>query len=191
MSEQDDKVARYIAGEAVGEVKLPVSDPAFWRERLKRAKQLGHIHQSVYMEPDFVWERILDEHRKLLEHILIPKPFGIRLLDAGCGYGSTVPLLPEGVLVHYWGVDISPDLVAEAKEHYPEHNWDVGDMLNLPYCNNDFDICICRSVDGMIVKNLGQEVWDAMLRELLRVAPVVALMEYTEPSRLRLVRREA
>jgi SAM-dependent methyltransferase len=51
--------------------------------------------------------------------------------DLGCGPGQTTAFLHEhGVSV--CGLDLSPELVREARRRYPEVTFEVGDMLALP-----------------------------------------------------------
>ena len=54
--------------------------------------------------------------RTLVEEHVRYKP-GARILDIGCGPGTTVPYFPD---VEYVGFDISPDYVAAARRRFPQ-----------------------------------------------------------------------
>ena len=65
----------------------------------------------------------------------------IRVLDAGCGAGRVRELF-KNHNVDYFGIDISEKLVDIAKQTYHEENFLVGDITNLPYADNYFDIVV-------------------------------------------------
>lgn len=51
------------------------------------------------------------------------------ILDVGCGTGHHVAKLAEQGL-NVLGIDISPSMVAKAKQNYPEYHFEVGNALN-------------------------------------------------------------
>ena len=69
------------------------------------------------------------------------------LLDIGCGIGyvamATKALFPDAEVV---GIDISPAIIAKAKELDSEHliQYDVATESNLPYESEIFDFAVCR-----------------------------------------------
>ncbi|MEV0900593.1 class I SAM-dependent methyltransferase [Actinoplanes sp. NPDC049802] len=68
-------------------------------------------------------------------------PRGARVLDAGCGTGRVGGhLAAAGHQVT--GVDLDPELIAEASEQHPGPRWQVGDLseLDLP---DRFDAIVC------------------------------------------------
>ncbi len=69
-----------------------------------------------------------------------------KILDMGCGYGRiTVPLAKMGYNIE--GVDIVPGLIADAREYAKNEKLKlklkVGNMCNLDYKENTFDIVLC------------------------------------------------
>jgi len=64
---------------------------------------------------------------------------GTRLLDVGCGPGGAA-LLAAGRGAHVAGLDVSTPAVDVARERVPEGDFRVGDMANLPWSNNSFDV---------------------------------------------------
>jgi SAM-dependent methyltransferase len=148
----------------------PVSDPAFWKERLELAKKQNHLHYSVYLANESLWNKIYNIHVEIIKKEI---PEDARVLDIGCGYGRMSPLFKK-----YTGVDISPDLLAEAKKLYPYNRFILADLNDLPFRNKEFDIGFMVSVRGMIIGNLGQEVWDKMEKECIRVCKKLLILEY-------------
>ena len=68
-------------------------------------------------------------------------PRGARILDAGCGTGRVGGhLAASGHDVT--GVDLDPELIAEAERNHPGPHWQVGDLseLDLP---GRFDVIVC------------------------------------------------
>ncbi|MEU4428570.1 class I SAM-dependent methyltransferase [Actinoplanes sp. NPDC024001] len=68
-------------------------------------------------------------------------PRGARILDAGCGTGRVGGhLAAAGHKVT--GVDLDPELIAEAQQNHPGADWQVGDLseLDLP---DRFDVVVC------------------------------------------------
>jgi trans-aconitate methyltransferase len=79
----------------------------------------------------FVWEKA----RGVLE-LLAPQP-GERILDLGCGTGqlsSEITSLGASVI----GVDRSPEMIAEARNKFPQLLFDVCDARALPFAH-EFD----------------------------------------------------
>src|SRR5262249_713449 len=72
---------------------------------------------------------------------------GDRILDLGCGPGS---------MWEYWnqlpspgrvvGVDLSPEMVAEARRRHPDGRFEVGRAHELPFEDGSFDIVIASAV---------------------------------------------
>lgn len=70
-----------------------------------------------------------------------------KVLDAGCGEGFTLQNLYElkiGNILE--GIDFSKDAVRIGKKQYPHLNLRVGDIYNLPFKENSFDLVICTEV---------------------------------------------
>lgn len=62
-----------------------------------------------------------------------------RVLDLGCGNGRLLQLF-EGKDIDYVGTDNSEKLIEIAKKKYPNRDFQVVDALDLPFCDNSFDI---------------------------------------------------
>lgn len=92
----------------------------------------------------------------------------ITLLDAGCAHGRLVPTLLKHDLKkeNYTGIDISENLINKAKELFSDMHFDIGDVCNLPYQDNMFDVTISSAVLHHIPS---QELRVQMIQELVRV----------------------
>jgi SAM-dependent methyltransferase len=84
-----------------------------------------------------------------------------RVLDVGCGTGSLVRAL-QGKVRTAVGVDVSPAMVARARDRDPAGRYEVIAGPDLPFLDQEFDIVVSllswRYVD-----------WDPMLAEVMRV----------------------
>jgi len=77
---------------------------------------------------------------------------GMRILDAGCGYGrNLIHLLREGAEIH--AVDANPEAVAHVRSlaaqlapTLPASNFRVGPIEKLDFPDNFADVVICSSV---------------------------------------------
>jgi SAM-dependent methyltransferase len=63
-----------------------------------------------------------------------------RFLDAGCGAGGAC-VLAAGLGAKVTGLDASEALVNIARQRVPNGEFRVGDIEELPYKNNSFDVC--------------------------------------------------
>ena len=163
----------------------PIYSPHFWKARIDGSG--GQVHRSVYRGVGPTeWDAINAEHASVLAAVLGPGP--VSVLDCGCGYGALVPLLPGGV-TDYLGVDLSPDFVAMASGAHPGRRFQVADLRALPLHSGQFDVAVCRSIEGMVVENCGAGEWLRMQREILRVADAILLLSYSRPPHYRLIRQ--
>jgi SAM-dependent methyltransferase len=109
----------------------------------------------------------------LLGHGVLP---GAELLDAGCGTGRyTIELANRGYVVH--GVDVSPELVAEASRSLGNGtkfvSFAVGNILALPAAR--YDAALCRGVLNDFVADDDRQAVFGSLSRALRPAGVLIL----------------
>jgi len=109
-----------------------------------------------------------------------------KILDLACGFGRfTIPLAKQGYSVE--GIDISPNLLKEAKKRAKEENLKIkfrlGDMRKLPYKDKSFDTIICMW-SAFIELHKKQDQIKA-LKEMLRILKKegFALLEMPKPRR--------
>ena len=93
----------------------------------------------------------LDEE---LAHQMLRDVPHTRLLDAGCGIGRRIREIPGAI-----GIDLSPDMLAAGRAR----NVVVGDIREMPFATNRFDMIWCRLVLGHLSDPL------PAYRELCRV----------------------
>jgi ubiquinone/menaquinone biosynthesis C-methylase UbiE len=148
----------------------PVNKEEFWKERLEQAHKNGDVRYSVFIANQSQWDSINQKHQSIITKEIKETD---NVLDAGCGYGR----LSESIK-NYTGVDLSPDLIEEAKRLYPDKKFLVSKLESLPFLDNEFDVSVCISIKAMIVANLGEESWLKMLKELKRVSKKVLILEY-------------
>lgn len=84
------------------------------------------------------------------------------LFDAGCGAGGTSQVA-ESLGAVITGLDASEALIAIAQKRMPDATFEVGELEELPYPDNSFDV-IVASLSVQYAENP-----DAALKELLRV----------------------
>lgn len=69
-----------------------------------------------------------------------------RVLDAGCGEGETIERL-GGLLPHpVTGVDLNAESVEFAVQRLPDDQFSVGDVTDLEFPDNSFDLVLCLEV---------------------------------------------
>lgn len=69
------------------------------------------------------------------------------VLDVGCGEGFTLDRLQkERIGKSYEGLEYSEEAIGLGKELYPKLHIRQGDIYQLPYENNSFDLVICTEV---------------------------------------------
>lgn len=152
----------------------PVLDTSYWKERLERAPK-DAPHHAVFRCSAELWRRIEEKHRQILTQEIKP---GDSILDAGCGWGRLLDLLPrwDG---RYLGVDLSPDFVEKARWLHPTREFVVGDLRRLDFPDT-FQWAVLISIRPMMRRNLGEEEWSKMESELRRVAKRLLFLEYDD-----------
>lgn len=64
-----------------------------------------------------------------------------KVLDLGCGNGRSYAMFRD-LEVDYYGLDLSRELINLAQKEVPAGNFTVGNMLETPYKNDEFDVVI-------------------------------------------------
>jgi ubiquinone/menaquinone biosynthesis C-methylase UbiE len=87
------------------------------------------------------------------------------MLDLGCGTGIVARVLRErlGGAAKIVGVDVSPEMIEEARSVAPEIDFLVGDACALPFEDASFELVLCREMLEVVPERL------AALREVRRV----------------------
>jgi len=80
---------------------------------------------------------------------------GDSVLDVGCGFGDFKSWFEsQGETLDYIGVDLSPDLLIEARKRYPEISLIEGDLFDAGFSEQSFDWVI---LSGALNENLHDE----------------------------------
>jgi ubiquinone/menaquinone biosynthesis C-methylase UbiE len=128
------------------------------------------------------WQEGTHEYRVRKKHLellrLIPSR-GLRILDAGCGPGTYgIMLAQEGNTVV--GVEISPSAVRIAKGRADRKDVKfcpvVGDLEEIPFDDNTFDICF----SGWVLHHFPDV--DTVISEISRVLKPGAKLALAEPN---------
>lgn len=157
-----------------GAMSKPIMEESFWRERLRQAKEFGELHRSVFHVTQAGWDEICERHRSELAST----PPNASILDVGCGYGGLLDLLPATWRGEYVGVDISPDLIAEARRLHPDRKFVWHDMRWRWRLRTHYDIAIMRSMRQMIRGNMGEEVWEKIQKNIEAASTSQIYLEY-------------
>lgn len=69
------------------------------------------------------------------------------VLDVGCGEGFTLVRLKKAKIgKNYEGIEADDQAIELSKKLYPSLNIKKGDIYDLPYKNNSFDLVVCTEV---------------------------------------------
>ena len=88
------------------------------------------------------------------------------VLDVPIGTGRYLPIY-EAKGIWPWGLDVSEDMIAEAIKKRPRLDYKVGSILEIPWPDQHFALCVCTR----LLNWLSPSDMQAAVRELLRVAP--------------------
>lgn len=94
---------------------------------------------------------------------MLPNIEGKRILMLGCGTAEESELLSKYNPKKITGIDISERSIAVAKESYPNCDFYVGDMLKLPFKDNEFDFIF----SSLAISHVEDK--DKVFKELYRV----------------------
>jgi len=166
----DDVMDDYLTREKLME---PIDDPRYWKDRLDNARSL---HHAIYLTNQGDWDRIEAKHRQILKATIEPND---SVLDAGCGWGRLLTLMPGNWIGRYLGVDHSPDFLELARKQHPFRTFVQSKLEQLPFgVYQGFDWAVLISIRDMIRNNRGQEAWDNVETELRRCVKKILYLEY-------------
>lgn len=151
----------------------PILSTDYWRNRLIHA-QRGHLHHAVFRCSLEQWLAIEKKHRQILAATIDDYD---NVLDAGCGWGRLLTLMPATWQGEYVGIDLSPDFIRLAHSLHPEWYFIVGDLQNIQV-QEQYDWAVMISIRPMMKRNLGSEVWQRMEAEIRRVSRKRLYLEY-------------
>ncbi len=95
------------------------------------------------------------------------------ILDVGCGDGEVLNYLNKYNKKYAVGIDISSERIKHAMENYPDIFFREGDITNIPFGNDTFDLVMAIEV----VEHLLPENLNNALREMIRVSNKYILLQ--------------
>jgi SAM-dependent methyltransferase len=96
----------------------------------------ARLYDAVYSAKDYAGEA-----RRLKAFITAHKRSpGNTMLDVACGTGGHIPYLRDDFV--YEGLDLDPQMLAVARERYPDVVFHQGDMVNFDL-GRQYDIVVC------------------------------------------------
>lgn len=172
-----------------------ISNPAYWRQRLAQAQaRRDTLHTAVFRCPLDRWKAIEAKHRQILARLIGPDD---SVLDAGCGWGRLLDLMPDNWQGVYVGVDLSPDFIMLAlkeislpplpSQRRKVGGFVVGDLTTdetvkalsaYPAAGRKFDWAVMISIRPMVKRNQGEEVWGRFEANVLKLANRLLYLEY-------------
>ncbi len=75
----------------------------------------------------------------MTENRMVPEEKALKVLDAGCGIGTSLAALKEEFAIEAFGIDSSKTSIEKAKELHPDISFDSCDATYLPYNDDSFD----------------------------------------------------
>lgn len=109
---------------------------------MKDKKILEKIRQDYNLISEH-FSQTRDKPWKDLKFLFENIPSKAKVLDLGCGNGRFSEFLEK---TNYTGIDKSEKLIEEARKRYPETDFKVGDGLDLPFKDNEFDFVVSVAV---------------------------------------------
>ena len=93
--------------------------------------------------PELMSGELIDAEHQTRYRFSLPHVRGCRVLDAGCGVGWGSALLVQAEASEVIGVDLDPEAVEDARRRVPAATFVVGDLLDLPFEDDSFDVVVC------------------------------------------------
>ena len=117
------------------------------------------------MTQEELWDDFYSKNRTAWRgNTIVPIRVTGKALDLGCGNGKTVStLIDKGMDVT--GIDFSEVAINQCKERFPQADFLVGDVTNLPFNDNTFDYVTAVHV----LEHLDDKQLAATVREIRRV----------------------
>ncbi len=128
-----------------------------------RSHQSANHQKYTCGNPLYQWH-LRAFHKSLYQ--LLEQTDARRVLDAGCGEGFVTHFLAQqNPDLSITSVDLSPEAVAYAQQHFGDHaSFRAGSLYKLPFSDNSFDTVLCSEVLEHLEDTTGA------VRELKRVA---------------------
>ena len=152
----------------------PIFVPSYWERRLAAGIDRERIHTAVWEIPLDAWKEMHEQHTAFISRHVLPTE---SVLDAACGWGRLISVMPTWWRGRYAGVDITPLMVQMAKLNYPDIDFRVIDLRAPLPAEESYDWAICVGLRDMVLQNAGGEAWDTIERHLQRACKKIMCLE--------------
>lgn len=94
------------------------------------------------------FKKVLDRNKSRYEYLkLVEEVSPKSILDVGCGLGQDYEMYKkEFPTIEYHGIDICEGFIEENKRRFPEADFRVARIQDLPFEDNSIDLVTCRGV---------------------------------------------
>ena len=100
----------------------------------KTANNYHQDHDGVFVKP--MYENLLK---------LVMEETPNTMLDLGCGTGYLIKEIKKQLDCKACGLDISEEMLKEAKKNISDCDYKLGDSENIPWEDNSFDLVLCSA----------------------------------------------
>ena len=69
-----------------------------------------------------------------------------KIIDVGCGEGFMTQIACDNTQAEITGIDFSKDAIEIARKMVPSASFETGDIYDLPYADQSFDLVLCNEV---------------------------------------------
>jgi SAM-dependent methyltransferase len=118
-----------------------------------------------------------------VEELVEPRP-GERVVDLGCAAGAVTHFL-SGFGCRVVGVDAEPRAIEKARSLFPQLEFVLADVRELPFAADSFD----KAVAADLVEHLDDETFRVLLRQLRRVLVAAGTFTLYTPNPRHLIER--
>ena len=128
-------------------------------DELEHRKNLKKVFENrVKFITDYI------NYYQLMRGIFYKEKLKLKLLDAGCGDGVLLERLSKISNLQLYGMDYNPQRVLKARNNVPKADIKIGDLKNMSYPKEYFDIIILSQVLEHIVEDVVvlRNLYDAM-----------------------------
>ena len=127
---------------------------------LKRIKTYGLEHKSLFYPSEALHTTKL-AHISRIIHLEVKTSDSV--LDIGCGTGDLIPFLPTCV---YRGVDLVSEFIEEARNRFPNLQFDCVNMMNL---TDKYDWIILAGMMGTVPmpEMLIKKAWELAIKGII------------------------
>lgn len=105
---------------------------------MRNNKDISFDHRADKYDNGFEGRLSERFYRNLINSIIINDNYSV--LDVGCGTGTILNRLSSKSKINGFGIDVSDQMLDEARKKCPEMMFQVGDSSSLPFDDDSFDI---------------------------------------------------